>query len=488
MSATNESFVFNFLHCHHTVYLGQCEHVASDQLHGNVTELETNIETLGSIFLSLTAFVLNVISLYVFCVNNANQTTTEALTPQHHRYIALQTHTQQTSKTANAHQPVQVSNPAVKGQRGESTGKRTRTYATSRSSVTLSLMLLCLSECVFTLSFTLFGLLSLLAPKIVSPSVHDENGAHTMVRTIQVYSVLLNLIYFIGDTGLLCRNWCVCLITIARAEVVLWPLGSKSWQRLLRRRRRFFISFLFVLGISIILSYVKHADLISYICYQNSSMQLALWPEPFAMTERQYTLYLSYCYFVFQGSLVWCVITLFTIVIVVRLKPWKQEQPGIFGSSYKSASSKDSSRPPKGNQSIPVQIEAIKKRKKSQLRATRLVIVIVLLFLLLELFTCIATVLELLGVVESGGYVASRMEMVGNILVNIDSICNFIVFVATLKQFRKIFCQLACCLWMRRVFTRKADIGRYGNVGSNSSLNNCHTMVTTCPANRIDLD
>ncbi|KAA3679341.1 uncharacterized protein DEA37_0009669 [Paragonimus westermani] len=338
-------------------------------------------------------------------------------------------------------------------------------------------MLLCLSECVFTLSFTLFGLLSLLAPKIVSPSVHDPTDAIAM----------LNLIYFIGDTGLLCRNWCVCLITIARAEVVLWPLGSKSWQRLLRRRRRFFISFLFVLGISIILSYVKHADLISYVCYQNSSMKLALWSKPFAMTERQYHLYLSYCYFVFQGSMVWCVITIFTIVIVVRLKPWKQEQPGMFGSSYKSVNSKESTRP-SGYQSIPVQIEAIKKRKQSQLRATRLVIVIVLLFLLLELFTCIATVLELLGVVQSGGYVVATMEMVGNVLVNIDSICNFVVFVATLKQFRKIFCQLACCSCVRRVFTGEADIGRFGNVGSNSSLNNCLTMVTTCPANRIDLD
>ncbi|OON23490.1 hypothetical protein X801_00593 [Opisthorchis viverrini] len=225
---------------------------------------------------------------------------------------------------------------------------------------------------------------------------------------------------YLGDcspnVGILCRNWCVLLITIARAEVVLWPLGAKGRQRVLRSR--------------------------------------------------------------LQGIIVWILIFIFTIIIVCRLKPWRREIEHLFDESI----SRD------GATSVQsVQLDAMKRRQKSQIRATRVVVTIVLVFLLLELFNCIATILEVAEVIIRDSQEGININQAGNTLVAIDSVCNFFIFILTLKQFRIACKQLFCKSCTKRQSERPV-VTKTTSDTSAQAVNSSSLPVSEAVSIKLDLE
>ncbi|TGZ70065.1 hypothetical protein CRM22_003385 [Opisthorchis felineus] len=346
MSDSNRSLVFSFAFYHHVKYLGDCSPIKHPNMYGENDAVPLDLSLVGSITFSAVGFILNFLALMIFCAS------------ENGCFLNLRNIVSQTtvSDSTGKKESSQPSSQTILSSRGSGAPK---------NSVTLSLLLLSLCECVFTLSKLVFDLLTILGNRTITNT--------STKLTIQTVSVLQNLIFFLADVGILCRNWCVLLITIARAEVVLWPLGAKGRQRVLRSR--------------------------------------------------------------LQGIIVWILIFIFTIIIVCRLKPWRREIEHLFDESI----SRD------GATSVQsVQMDAMKRRQKSQIRATRVVVTIVLVFLLLELFNCITTILEVAEVIIRDSQEGININQAGNTLVAIDSVCNFFIFILTLKQFRIACKQLFC--------------------------------------------
>lgn len=408
MSDSNQSLVFSFAFYHHVKYLGDCSPSKHLNMYGKNDAVPLDLSLVGSITFSAVGFILNLLALMIFCAS-------ENGCFLNLRNIVSQATVSDSTGKKESSQP------------SSQTILSSRASGAPKNSVTLSLLLLSLCECVFTLSKLLFDLLTII-------------GNHTITNTstkltIQTVSVLQNLIFFFADVGILCRNWCVLLITIARAEVVLWPLGAKGRQRVLRSRRKFMIAFSLVVAAAVILAYIKHTDMVGLLCYDKALKKYALWSEHFFMDRQTRTMFDALFFFPVQGIIVWILIFIFTIIIVCRLKPWRREIEHLFDESI----SRD------GATSVQsVQLDAMKRRQKSQIRATRVVVTIVLVFLLLELFNCIATILEVAEVIIRDSQEGININQAGNTLVAIDSVCNFFIFILTLKQFRIACKQLFC--------------------------------------------
>ncbi|XP_018653797.1 hypothetical protein Smp_153210 [Schistosoma mansoni] len=131
--------------------------------------------------------------------------------------------------------------------------------------------------------------------------LHDPKNHIPPDMKLLIIPVIQNIIMFIADIGLMCRNWCICLITIARAEVVIWPLGSKLWQRILRNPRRFKLIFMIFFVISMIISAFKHTDYIGQLCYDEQYKKYSLWSEEYFWTYENFSKYMTFIVLPYQA-------------------------------------------------------------------------------------------------------------------------------------------------------------------------------------------
>ncbi|TPP56404.1 hypothetical protein FGIG_07664 [Fasciola gigantica] len=385
------------------------------------------LEEFFALFLSFVSLILNSIALKVFCVDEF-----ERRSPNFSHGIEM----------FHRH-PFMLNNQI----HHHGTPKRTtfprHLSGAKKSSATVGLLILSVCECTYAFGRFTFRLLMLIVPHLISPSLERrfDQFASTKMK-IQILLVLENLLFFVTDVGLLCRNWCICLITMARAEAILWPLGYRCWQRVLRTRRWFLIAFLSIWCTLNFLAYLKHADYIGLLCFDSTRMHFALWMETFLMSEKQLILFELFGYHMIQTCLSWFVICVFTIVIVVRLKPWDQHGNGLFSGTEESLKLGTSLSFPHGSTA---QDSALRVRHLNQIRATRIVLVIVLLFMILQFPSLISVALQCAGYVDIHSSTMRTLESVANTLIVANSIGNFFVFIFMLKHFRLMFLRIFCC-------------------------------------------
>ncbi|VDP73362.1 unnamed protein product [Echinostoma caproni] len=425
----NQTLAFAFEFYHHVRYLGDCRLVNDSRIYEPNPALPKPVGELVSAFFALIAFCLNVAALVVFCVDE--------------RAARMNTVRESGSGKQNANQL----NPASGAEEPSGTlrpaysRRKISVVGTKRSSATLSLLILCVCECVYVFHNFLFRLFVATFTDAVSPKLDTLAQMESTKRRIQALPVIQNFMFYFADLGLLCRNWAICLITMARAEVVIWPLGAKRWQRVLRDRLSFTIAFVVIVCISMILGYIKHADFMGMLCFHPTRMQFALWMETFLLDERQSIVFSLFCYHMNQTCITWCLIFIFTMLIVSVLKPWSRQMERFLISEPPTPGYSNL----KNNPGTGVQASAMRGRQRRQVRATRLVLSIVTLFMLLQFPSFISIAFHYVGYVGLHTEMSRTIEQVGNALNAIYSFGNFFVFIVVLKQFRVMFIELFCC-------------------------------------------
>ncbi|VDP91635.1 unnamed protein product [Echinostoma caproni] len=466
---SNRSLIFSFQFYHHVEYLGSCGKINDSRMFGNEPALPTLYAELPGLVLTFIALILNGLSLIVFCVDEWGGLRLRSCSPESTSAADKTTRSTVIASTDATH-----ANPNV----SFGLSKRSNVAGSKRSSVTLSLLLLCACECTYAFGKTVFRTSLFTTPYAISATIDSMDVMESMKRRIEVLPVLQNLFFFISDVGLMCRNWCVCLITIARAEVVMWPLGSRRWQRILRTRRWFFVSFLVILNIAIVFAYLKHSDFVGNLCFDPARMQFALWMHEFTMSQSQFESFELFGYHMLQSCLAWCLIFVFTLIIIIRLKPWKQDVDKLF-SSLKQSPAHQSLKSNPAAQSVSAQADAMRRRQRSQIRATRVVIVIVVMFVVLEFVTFVSVCFQFAGIVGAHSPTMRTLESVANTMVTADSIGNFIVFILTLKQFRIMCLQLFCC--RKRPITPSTSVAMHtpGQISTGNNVGQSSVVVST---------
>ncbi|KAA0198401.1 putative rhodopsin orphan GPCR [Fasciolopsis buskii] len=422
----NQSLSFTLTFYHHVNYLGDCQKLNDSNMFAPPPAEPRLVEELFALFLSLVSLILNGIALSAFCMEFDHSC---------HRPSNFASG----AEVFHRRPPVRFHRNRPHGSLQTITSF-TNMGATRRSSANLGLLILCACECTYTLGRITFRLLMLIIPHMIHPSLGDRLDLFESVKaTIQILPVVENLWFFVADLGLLCRNWCVCLITISRAEVILWPLGSKCWQRILRKRRWFLMTFILLMCALAILAYVKHADYVGSLCFDSTRMKFALWMQPFIMKEKQFALFELFGYHMVQSCLSWVIICLFTIIIIVQLKPWNRENSRLFSGTSENSTLTSVHSQSRGSA---VQSSAVRVRQLNQIRATRAVLVIVLLFVILQFPSVVSVALQCGGYVDMHSSTMRTLESLANTLIVANSIGNFFAFIFMLKHFRIIILRI----------------------------------------------
>ncbi|TNN08246.1 rhodopsin-like orphan GPCR [Schistosoma japonicum] len=340
MSSTNQTnlqFSFTFYYTVH--YLGLCENITDPNKYGKPMTLPEKWQQIPLICLSSIAFLFNALSLFVFLFGEFTINRKMSTSQLQETKTMTKTTSSRTTTLSKC---------------------KSRKHGYSRSSFLTSLIILSTFEVIFNLSVVIYKLIEVFSPYFIHQIPLDSIKHIPPDMKLIIIPVLQNIIMFFGDVGLMCRNWCICLITAARAEVVIWPLGSKSWQRY----------------------------------------------------------------------------------------------------STKSTSIHDN---------IP---HAIHKRHQGQIRATRVVLVVAILFGLLECMNFIISICQTSKLLTNKR-LSRILETIGNTLITLDSICNFLVFISMMSYFRHLFIKIFLCKEMS------------SNVNHNSSsvsqkATSCTSINQTC--------
>ncbi|CAH8616281.1 unnamed protein product [Heterobilharzia americana] len=425
MSFQNETDMqFTFTFYYFVRYLGYCEDIPDPNKYGNPLTLPEKWQQIPIICLSLVAFIFNAISLFVFLFGEITANLISA---------------SQESKTPISTPTPTITTTTLVPKRG-----KPKKCGRSRSSFLTSLIILSTFELIFNLSLFIFKLNEVLSPYYihrtpVNPALHIPPD-----MTIVIVPVVQNILMFLSDLGLMCRNWCICLITAARAEVVIWPLGSRRWQRILRNPQRFTIIFSIFLVISILIAGFKHADFIGLLCYDKKTQKYGLWSEEYIWTSEAFSRYMSFVVQPYQAFVTWLIIVVFTILILFRLKPWKKDDGSILFPPNSKTLDDIPNMQREQQQHCPVQYDALKRRQQGQMRATRIVLVVSILFGLLECMNFIISICQTAKLLTNHR-VSRLLETIGNTLIVTDSICNFLVFISMMSYFRQLFVKIFFC-------------------------------------------
>ncbi|CAH8594672.1 unnamed protein product [Schistosoma turkestanicum] len=399
---------------------------------------------------SLIGFILNFISLFVFLCGDSVIVRSRSCKLQQHGKILLENESSNISKSTTV----------------QST--KSRDPKRSRSSFMISLILLCGCEVIFNLGAFIFKLTQVLSPQFVHQIPTDGSNHVPPDMTLLILPVVQNLLMFIAEVGLFCRNWCVCLITAARAEVVIWPLGSRAWQRVLRHPRKFIQIFILLLVLSIIISGLKHTDYISLLCYDQIHHQYGMWSQEYVFSHKSFSFYMSFIVLPYRAVITWILIILFTIMIIIRLRPWRKESSLLQISQSKSL---DDIPTAQGTS----QHDAVRKRQKGQIKATRVVLMVALAFGLLECMNFMISICQTLNLLGNN-HLSRLLETIGNTLITIDSICNFFVFISLMSYFRTIFLQIFCCKTINHNTHLPAKSTSCTSVTTHSTIGNNYPM------------
>ncbi|TGZ70064.1 hypothetical protein CRM22_003384 [Opisthorchis felineus] len=396
----NQTLLFDFQMYHHVNYVGLCSSIANQSMY-NQPGPQPHLENIVGLFVvHPIAIVLNLLALCVFFGHETGQ----------QGYSAQQTVFSAESGNKD--------NFATLG----------RSSRNHKTSVSLSLLLLSLCECVLNTSSLIFMTLIVIGQSMIT------NTSPRLV--IEAMPVLQNVFFYVADLGALTRNWCVCLITLARAEVILWPFGSGRFQRNLRSRRKFIKASLSILCIAVVLVYIKRADYVGMLCFSEPNNQYVMWSRSFILDEHARILFDAHCFYFIQGALPWVIILISTLLILAQLKPWCSSSENTGRYVLRSLTASQS-----------MQLRALERRQHGQRRATNVVISIVVVFLPFQLTCYVISVLETLKVLDRNSDLVFKLDMLSNFLLVLNSICNFFIFFVTLKEFRFTIWQMCCGLW-----------------------------------------
>ncbi|KAL5970932.1 hypothetical protein TSMEX_001329 [Taenia solium] len=226
-----------------------------------------------------------------------------------------------------------------------------------------------------------------------------------------IYSVLPQVCSFfnwIRDTGICGRNWAITLITIARAEVVIWPLASRCYQRCLRQKRFFLLVFSTFALTGLFISGARRFDQKISVCYSERLSSYCVFSAVFLLTNfKQF----SAVYFSFQTLLPWMLILIFTTLIIFQLKPCKKHSQ----NSIRLPTSKSGGR-------------------DNHLRASIAVTVIAVFCTIFEFPTF---ALSMYYIASDPHEALELWDTIANTLLQIDSIANFFLLIITMPSLRR---------------------------------------------------
>ncbi|KAM7539071.1 hypothetical protein Aperf_G00000055138 [Anoplocephala perfoliata] len=226
-----------------------------------------------------------------------------------------------------------------------------------------------------------------------------------------IYSVLPQVTSFfnwIRDTGICGRNWAITLITVARAEVVVWPLASRCYQRCLRQKRFFLLVFGLFAITGLVISGMRRFDQQISVCYNQRLESFCITNEEFLLSDLRS---FSAVYFSFQTLLPWMLILIFTTLIIFQLKPCKKQS----GNPILRPKSKTGGR-------------------DNNIRASIAVTVIALFFTIFEFPTF---ALSMYYIARDPDEALDLWDTVANTLLQIDSITNFFLLIITMPSLRR---------------------------------------------------
>ncbi|CAH8870483.1 unnamed protein product [Trichobilharzia szidati] len=427
MSLTNETDLqFSFTFYYYVRYLGHCEDVPDPGKYGKPLVIPEKLQQIPIICLSLIAFIVNAISLFLFLFGEATLNLIVSLR-------GTKTTTLATTTTTSAVTTAPTKN-LTKGSK-----ERRR----PRSLFLTSLIILSTFEVIFNLNVFILKLTQVLSPYFIHQRPVNPASHIPPDMRLVVIPTAQNVIMFLAETGLMCRNWCICLITAARAEVVMWPLGSKRWQRILRNPKRFILIISVFVIISTFISALKHIDIIGLLCYDKISQKYALWSEDYFWSSEEFSRFMTFVVLPYQAIITWVLIILFTLLILLRLRPWDENDDSIlFPPNSKSSDEIPSLH--EERQQCPAQQDALRKRQKGQMRATKIVLVVAMLFGSLECMNPILSILQTARILTNTP-LSRTLETIGNTLITVDSICNFVVFIWMMSYFRQLFVKIFLC-------------------------------------------
>lgn len=278
-----------------------------------------------------------------------------------------------------------------------------------RTTMQTGLIIFCLFEVLYHSAYSGGKCMSL----YVNTQIDNNNIPKPEVNgsLTYIFSVLPPLDSFgnwIRDTGICGRNWAITLITIARAEAVIWPLGSRCYQRFLREKRYFLLVFGIFAFTGASISGLRRCDQIVNVCYSPRLESYCFSYENIFTSNFEP---FSAVYFSFQTFLPWMLILIFTTLIIFQLKPCKRSiENSILRQKNKTGG------------------------RDTNLRASIAVTVIAVFCTIFE-FPMFALSMYYVLLQPDANY--PLWDSIANTLLQIDSIVNFFLLIITMPSLRR---------------------------------------------------
>lgn len=288
--------------------------------------------------------------------------------------------------------------------------KKTSRGGTKKTTMQVGLIIFCLFEVLYHAASTAGESVTVFTWKqmenrLLSPPV---NGRLTYIFT--VLSPVSSVFAWFRDTGICGRNWAITLITIARAEVVLWPLASRKDQRCLRQKRVFLIVFCVFALTGVLISGLRRVDEKITVCYNKKLASHCVSSETFLLPDLKK---FSAAYFTFQTFLPWLLILIFTTLIIIKLKPCKRQSENFIHRQNPC------------------------KRPGSRDNHLRASIAVTVLAVFCTIFECPTFAVSMYYIAFDPKQSLGFWDTLANTLLQIDSIANFFLLIITMPSLRR---------------------------------------------------
>lgn len=213
------------------------------------------------------------------------------------------------------------------------------------------------------------------------------------------------------------RNWCNVLISLSRAEVVIFPM----------RRHKYFRSkviyniYWVILAIGVFLVIGRHSDYYMLVC---SSFTTGIRTIQFnLLLNENHVRALNMLYFLFQTGLPWVLVFTSSTAMMISLTRMKLGLTTVSTNIYNA-------------------------RRRNQRTAIKTVLNLAAVFSVCELPNLIVSSLPVIHNVSISPAVIKILFKIGNTMIILDSIFNFFVFSVNLPFFRKRILEIVKCQFM----------------------------------------
>ena len=277
-----------------------------------------------------------------------------------------------------------------------------------RTTMQVGLIIFCLFEVLYHAASSSGEVINLFAYYQIKQGSIPKPINGTLTYIFSILPPVYSFFNWIRDTGICGRNWAITLITIARAEVVIWPLGSRRYQRCLRQKKYFLLVFSLFALTGLIISGTRRFDQKLSVCYSSKLSSYCVFDSEFLLSDlKQF----SAVYFSFQTLLPWMLILIFTTLIIFQLKPCKKHsENSIHRPSVRSGG------------------------RDNNLRASIAVTVIAVFCTIFEFPTFALSMYYIAGNPHEQ---LALWDTIANTLLQIDSIANFFLLIITMPSLRR---------------------------------------------------